>query len=522
MERVMTNLLTLFAKAPLKLMHAFQTLASCVVAITFLLGASAVQAAELIHDPSNSFKVIAIGGLKIDGIYYDVKFAENKYPGQIYGPAPGAYTFDSDEVGDAIEAVNAALNSGNPIAWYVGEVLGQANELSKTYFVGYGYTDETQFEPGLLDAMRGENPDSIAWDENEIPVQINYTQSNTATFAVFTVSEQQGNEAPQDVSAISDIDDDALSDIAVLNLAEEAGAQPVVSLFNGDDGGIINEYVFFNENYAALRMDTGRDGNGDGAADDPYIVVLAENRSTSVALVQTRDAADGSQLRSNLSFYNENYTNLDVAVLDDTNGDGVTDDASIAVLAYKPSNGKYSVTLRMLATGEEVGKYDITKENYEFIAVVGVSLAGGESRLSVLGTDLATELAYVRNIRVADGTTNKQKVAGTSLNVTDLAVQLDGDGNSVADDPAFVILADSNDKSVLRIRDVVSNANPRDISALSVNWAALAVGTSADLSGNNLEDAIVIGINNDDNDIVRMQLRDLQTGDSVGNIDIGD
>ena len=135
--------------------------------------------------------------------------------------------------------------------------------------------------------------------------------------------------------------------------------------------------------------------------------------------------------------------------------------------------------------------------------------------------DKSTDQDWVRNIRVADGKTNKQKLSGDTVTAVDIAVQLDGDGNGNANDPAFVLLADTGSSSQLRVRDVVSNESLRDLSALSKNWEPLSVGVSDDLSGNNTEDAIIIGNKNEDGDSIRLQLRDLQTGDSIGNLDYG-
>jgi hypothetical protein len=325
---------------------------------------------------------------------------------------------------------------------------------------------------------------------------------------------------PQDINALTDISSDAIADMATLNLSERVASGAVVTLLSGSDGMPIDSYAFFNDNWGAVRMDSGGDANGDAVADDPIIAVLAQSRKTGEAQVQVRAASDGAKLRSNLKFFSSNYAVVDVAILDDTNGDGVGDDPSVAVLAEKTTSGRQAVILRSLQTGKQLGNWTITQADHELVAIAGVGMIGGESRISVLTIDTSTDNAYILAIRVSDGSLlEKQKIVGSWLSVKDLAIQLDGNGDGQTDDPAYVVLGDeSKGNSLLRIRDVASGAKIRDISALSDNWNARRIGISPDVSGNNIEDALIIATNKSKNS-VRIKIRDLESGDNGGSFD---
>jgi hypothetical protein len=87
-------------------------LAIFVFAIGLLLGTSAVQAANVIFDSSDSTKAIGIENLEIIGKHYNVTFTPPSTAAfQVYGSFPGTYDFDtSSEALEAVQAVNDALN----------------------------------------------------------------------------------------------------------------------------------------------------------------------------------------------------------------------------------------------------------------------------------------------------------------------------------------------------------------------------------------------------------------------------
>jgi hypothetical protein len=83
-----------------------------VFAMGLLLGTSAVQAANVIFDSSDSTKAIGIENLDILGELYNVTFTPPSTAAvTVYGPFPGTYDFDTtSEALEAVQTVNDALN----------------------------------------------------------------------------------------------------------------------------------------------------------------------------------------------------------------------------------------------------------------------------------------------------------------------------------------------------------------------------------------------------------------------------
>jgi hypothetical protein len=337
-------------------------------------------------------------------------------------------------------------------------------------------------------------------------------------------------EEPLDIEAMSDISGDAIADIAVLNLFNSQSDGPVVDLMSGSTGKYLDDIEFLSKGYKALRLDVGADANQDGVANDPFIAVLAKHRKTKETWVQVRSADDGSKLRANLRFFRENYIGIDVAVLDDTNGDGVPDDPSVAVLAQKTTSGRQAVMLRSLVTGKRLANWTITADNQEVIAIIGETVAGtapNNARISVLTKDAALvekPKASILSIRVADGSLlPRQTVVGSSWKVVDMAVRKGGAGSGATNAPAIVVLGEqlSNSTSKVRVRDLKRNDKLTDITILGSPWNSHRVGVAPDLSGNGEEEAVVLAIHPAD-DRVRIKLRDLDSGDNVGTFDEDD
>jgi hypothetical protein len=327
-----------------------------------------------------------------------------------------------------------------------------------------------------------------------------------------------------------DISSDTVPDIALLNLSKLSALGPYVSLLSGTDASRIDRIKFFSDNYVPYRMDTGLDANQNGSISDPFIAVLAVHNNTLKSWVQVRSAKTGAKLRPNLRFFSENYAPIDVAILDDTNGDGVPDDPSVAVLAQKITSGRQAVMLRSLVTGKRLANWTITANEQTVLAIAGATVKGtapNNARILVLTLDSSggEKPKYrVLPIRVSNGALlSKQTVIGSSWRLRDIAIQRDGNRNGVANDPAYVVLGiqGSTGNSKVRVRDVKSNTKlVGDITILSDTWEALWVGVAPDMSGNNVEDVVVVatrpsGLGVD----VRIKVRDLKTGDSVDNLD---
>ena len=112
-------------------------LATCVVALGLLLGASAAQAAEVIFDPVVPGKANGITDLDVGGTPYNVAFTTLLDPIEVYGPFPGVYTFTTDTAASgAVNAVSAALTDSSENVFGVG-AAGFDDISSDLYNIGY-------------------------------------------------------------------------------------------------------------------------------------------------------------------------------------------------------------------------------------------------------------------------------------------------------------------------------------------------------------------------------------------------
>jgi hypothetical protein len=129
-------------------------LAIFVFAIGLLLGTSAVQAANVIFDSSDSTKAIGIENLEIIGKLYNVTFTPPSTAAvQVYGSFPGTYDFDtSSEALEAVQTVNDALNING--AQTVG-VAGQQGV--RFYRVGFASDSSTELKAVIFwEALKGD------------------------------------------------------------------------------------------------------------------------------------------------------------------------------------------------------------------------------------------------------------------------------------------------------------------------------------------------------------------------------
>ena len=104
----------------------------------------------------------------------------------------------------------------------------------------------------------------------------------------------------------------------------EPGGQPRVRYYSGANGDPVGSRNFLTADSVGVALATVADGNGDGVADDPAIAVLAD-RSDGAHLVEVRRADTGAKIRT-VEFLSDAWDVIDVAVIDDENGDGNPND----------------------------------------------------------------------------------------------------------------------------------------------------------------------------------------------------
>lgn len=320
-----------------------------------------------------------------------------------------------------------------------------------------------------------------------------------------------------DISGYSDTSGDGIPDFATFksDLGNEQYAQ-LHSGANGDNYGSLN---FLNPDWQGVAVDMIDDANGDGVTDDPAAAMLLTEPVTGKVLVHVRDATTGATVNK-ISFLNSNWAPVDVVVFNDTNGDGNANDASIGVMAVEKATGKILIQVRNLSNGAKVATRSFLNLNYIPIAATSASRAGQTPLLGVLSVETATGKILVQTRQLSDGALVKNtRYLNTDWTATDIAAVKDGNSDGVADDPGWLVLANNtvSNATLIQARDVTTGTMIKNISYLSFDYAGLRLATSGDISGNSREEASVYGSRlSDDRRII--QIRDFDDATRTGNI----
>ncbi len=311
-------------------------------------------------------------------------------------------------------------------------------------------------------------------------------------------------------------------DFAILRQSVATGSQ--VQIIDGASGAVLNSIDFFSWAWEAVAIDTIRDGNGDGTADDPAIALLAFRPDNGQIKVQIRSVADGSLLRSsNLGFFNSGWDARDIAVLNDLNGDGTTGDIGIAVLAVDKTTGRNEVEVLPLDSMDfvPVFKERFFNPDWTPVAVEAyVAPGGSESLLSVMAKNNTTGKTVLQSRRFSDGVRITNVFAfGPGIEGADLGILEDADANGTADDPAAVFYGTNlnNGNAIVRLRRVDNSAIIGQFRILGSSYSPQRVTSLPDADGNNIDELAGSAIN-DGNGSLFIKLRDSSTTATVSDI----
>ena len=168
-----------------------------------------------------------------------------------------------------------------------------------------------------------------------------------------------------DVAAVADVTGDAVPDVAVF--VETASARPAIGVFSGVSGTLHSTIDSVNDKWQGYALAGLRDADQDGTADDPGVSKLVINQATGRIRVETRCLDDGAFLGS-IQFTNDKWTAVDVVVVDDLEGDGMTNDTAIAVLGRRQSDGRIQLQLRDFVTGNLISNVIYLNANWTPVA----------------------------------------------------------------------------------------------------------------------------------------------------------
>ena len=296
-----------------------------------------------------------------------------------------------------------------------------------------------------------------------------------------------------DIASVADISGDAVPDVAYLTSKN----QPKVSYYSGANGNKLRTVKYLGAAWTGIAAATVGDSNANGVANDPSIAVLASKNNGSKHSVEVRRAKNGA-LINRIDFLGQKWQVIDVAVIDDGNGDGVTDDTVIAVLGLdpeRPSQEQIRVQVRQLSDGRTVGDWFFLNGTWTPLALEGVNRAGQPPLLAVLANKAKTGDNVVQARKLNNGSLQPTITFLDSGSLArDLAVLKDSNGDGTASDPAYLVLGNEQEtgRNKVQARRVNNGKWLKNINMIGTNWDARRVMSADDISGNLIEEVGVL------------------------------
>ena len=331
--------------------------------------------------------------------------------------------------------------------------------------------------------------------QNEGPVE-----AENFVFTDITVLETSRTEV--DVTGVIDVSGDAVPDLGYLTSED----QPQVSYYSGATGKRIRTVKYLGKAWTGVAAATLADANANGVARDPAVAVLASRSNPVRHTVEIRRSKTG-KLLTRVDFMGASAQVLDVAVIDDSNGDGVTDDAVIAVLGFnpnRPSKEQLRVQVRRFSDGGVVNNYFFFNENWTPVALEGVQRPGRSPLIAVLGNNKNNGNNVVQARALKNGTLQPNVTfLNTDWLVRDLAVLTDTNSDGNAKDPSYLVLGNQKNTGGNRVQTRrVSNGNfIRNVAVNGPKWEAYRLMRVDDISGNLAEEVGTLATKRDNGNI---------------------
>jgi len=318
------------------------------------------------------------------------------------------------------------------------------------------------------------------------------------------------------------------SEIAAIGGCSASGL-PTISVFDPTNGAFlrgINVVGPVLSNWSPLAIDRVLDTNGDGTEDDQSLALFGISNNRNAYFVRLIDPVTGSPLRDDLRFFNTaDWLAYDMAVLNDSNGDGVTDDPAIAVLGYKTSTGRNTLLIKRVSDGATLGNWNVFNANWTPRRLT-TTVLDGQPIVAVLGDrELSTSIEY-RN--VLSGERWRTYMFSYLTRGNDLAFVADADGNGTADDPGIAVIGEKLDtfgqvtSNRLEVRRISDGVKTRSLYFSTDKWQVRHMEVIRDANGNSVTD--VVGLLEDVNGLelltptgpdYRLRTRDQDSGDKL-------
>jgi hypothetical protein len=253
--------------------------------------------------------------------------------------------------------------------------------------------------------------------------------------------------SPVAMAVLDDVNGNGTADIAVLGIGRDNGNLRV-TVKDAFTGRFV-KHIWFSRTFTPIRLLTVADLNGNGSQE---LALLGYDPINRRAKVELRDGRFGSFIR-NVWFGDDEYEPLDMALVGDSNGDGIDE---IAILGRNPANGNAKVAIKDLKTGLWVNQvwFGASPPAQQLVVVPDFS-GNGAAEIGLLQVDEIRE-----QVRVAFRDSHTREWLGlvwanAAYAPADVAVLPDINGNGSAE---LAVLGDVNGELRTLIKDSASDA----------------------------------------------------------------
>lgn len=330
--------------------------------------------------------------------------------------------------------------------------------------------------------------------------------------------------ASDGVFDVTDVNDDVAGDLAFIGDDDTTE----VKYFSGTTLQLIGSTNFLNPAWDGVALSRVSDTNGDGVTNDPSVALLASIRPTGFNIVRpfvrTR-RADNDQVVRDIYFLNPSWRAVDVAVVNDTNGDGVPNDPSIAVLAVNDFTDAIVVQVRLLSDGSRFdngnnGNCFFLNPAWRPVALEAVSRMGASPLLSVLAVNPVNGYNVIQALLLSDCSLHRKTFPlNPAWRAQDVAILRDSDGDAVLTDPSYLVVAVNPNTGTTAVQALLvsDGAIQKNIFPLNIAWRGFRVASTEDMTSNMFEEVGTLARNPGTGNVV-IQLLDYDDLTTTGNI----
>ena len=291
-------------------------------------------------------------------------------------------------------------------------------------------------------------------------------------------------------------------------------------VIDGSTGAVLRTLSYFSSAWEPQDFASLADGNGDGMPDDPALAVMALNTNTGQIRVQLRFVDNGNQIGTNVTAFNSDWNPLAVAILEDSDGNGIATDPAAAVLAQNTIDGRISVDLIRFSDGSQLGRWNFFRPTWEAKSVAAFVPTGGVPRVAVLATDPSSGKTKVQYRLTTNGNKAGVFVFGSGIEGFDFGVVLDSDGNGTADDPAYAVIGKKqtgSQNNIVRLRRESDGANLAEWRVISGSFDVKGMSVLPDANMSGYEDIAAFAKPTGGGSNL-IQIRDLETGANIDTV----